>query len=89
MFTVYAVAECWLFHNRRDVNIVATMRLYYDAHCGRMANAACCIRHRPLRERNMDTVSNFVKSIGAGVLTLAFLVGVGYFFYVALFNVTG
>lgn len=37
----------------------------------------------------MDTMSNLAKSIGAGVLTLAFLSGVGYLLYVALFSVTG
>jgi hypothetical protein len=37
----------------------------------------------------MDTISNLARSIGAGVLTLAFLGGIGYLLYVALFNVTG
>lgn len=37
----------------------------------------------------MDTISNLAKSVGAGVLTLAFLGGVGYLLYLALFNVTG
>jgi hypothetical protein len=36
----------------------------------------------------MDTISNFGRSVGAGLLTLVFLGGVGYLLYVALFNVS-
>jgi hypothetical protein len=34
----------------------------------------------------MDSITDFGKSIGAGILTLALLVGVGYFAYTSLFN---
>jgi hypothetical protein len=44
---------------------------------------------RKIRERIMDTLSNLAKSVGAGVLTLAFLGGVGYLMYVALFSAAG
>jgi|GEM_PF-6751138 hypothetical protein len=35
----------------------------------------------------MDTISNLMSRIGVGVLTLAFLGGIGYLMYLALFNV--
>jgi hypothetical protein len=38
-------------------------------------------------ETNMDTISESVRSIGAGVLTLILLGGVGYLLYTALFSV--
>lgn len=46
-------------------------------------------RSAETRESNMDTMSNLARSIGAGVFTLAFLSGVGYLLYIALFSVAG
>lgn len=37
----------------------------------------------------MESFSDLISRIGAGVLTLAFLGGVGYLLYIALFSVTG
>ncbi len=34
----------------------------------------------------MDSIRDFGKTIGAGILTLALFVGVGYFVYTSLFN---
>ena len=39
------------------------------------------------KETNMDTISEYGRSIGAGVLTLILLGGVGYLLYTALFSV--
>lgn len=35
-----------------------------------------------------DTDKSFVESIGAGLLTVALLSGIGFLLYMALFNVT-
>lgn len=34
----------------------------------------------------MDSITDFGKTIGVGILTLALFVGVGYFVYTSLFN---
>ncbi len=43
----------------------------------------------PHREEDFETsLSETAKSIGAGIFTLAFLGGIGYLLYIALFNVS-